>query len=75
MYQQIDMIDAQINHRPDGSIEILGQTGFVVLHAEYATKIRHDYQEFIISHPEDASLKIRVNIEVPQPGGEWINER
>jgi hypothetical protein len=74
MYQQIDLIDAQINHRPDGSIEILGQSGFVVLHAEYAKKIKRDYREFLISRPEDPSLKIRVNIEVPQPGGEWVNE-
>jgi hypothetical protein len=33
MFLQIDMPDAQMNARPDGSVEILGQSGYIVVKA------------------------------------------
>jgi hypothetical protein len=75
MHLQIDMLDSQINTRPDGSIEILGQSGYIVLKAEYAERIKVTYQQFLKEHPTADSLKIMVNIEVPQPIGQIVNER
>lgn len=74
MFLQIDMIDSQINERPDGSIEILGQTGYIVLKPEYAQKVKAKYQEFLKAYPATDRLKITVNIEVPQPRGSIVNE-
>ncbi len=74
MFLQIDMLHSQINDRPDGSVEILGQRGYIVLKAEYAKTIKAKYQELLKAYPDKDSLKIAVNIEVPQPVGQWVNE-
>jgi hypothetical protein len=74
MHIQIDMLDAQINDRPDGSIEILGQTGYIVLKAQYADKVKAANKDFHAAYPKADSLRIAVNIEVPQPIGSWVNE-
>lgn len=68
------MLDSQINDRPDGSVEILGQSGYIVLKAEYAKTMKAKYRDFLKAYPEKESLKIAVNIEVPQPVGQWVNE-
>ena len=74
MFLQIDMIDAQVNEWPDGSIEILGQSGHIKLKAEYAKEVKAAYQKFLKAYPEKSSLKIAVNIEIPQPVGQLVNE-
>jgi hypothetical protein len=74
MFLQIDMIDAQVNEWPDGSIEILGQTGHIKLNAGYAKGFKAEYQKFLKAYPEKSSLKIAVNIEIPQPVGQLVNE-
>jgi hypothetical protein len=72
MFEQVDLIEAQLNERPDGSLEILGRDGYIVLQAKYADKIRARYKEFLASYPGVDSLKISVNIELPQPIGTFI---
>jgi hypothetical protein len=74
MFLQIDMIDSQINVWPDGSVEILGQSGHIKLKAEYAKAVKAAYEKFLAAHPGTESLKIAVNIEAPQPIGQIINE-
>ena len=74
MHLQIDMLDAQINHRPDGSIEIHGLSGYIVLKAEYAARVRAEYEKLLKAYPTEESLKIALNIEVPQPIGQFVNE-
>jgi hypothetical protein len=75
MFLQIDMIDAQINpDAPRGSVEIYGQTGYIRLEAKYAEKIKAKYKDFLKAYPQKESLKITLNIEVPQPIGQWVNE-
>jgi len=74
MFHQIDMIDAQLNERPDGSVEILGQNGYIVVKANYAEKLKAIYAEFLKAYPQKESLKIAVNIELPQPMGSFVNE-
>jgi len=74
MFLQIDMLDARINDRPDGSVEILGQSGYIVLKAEYAKTMKAKYRDFLKAYPEKENLKIAVNIEVPQPVGQQVNE-
>ena len=74
MHLQIDMLDSQINDRPDGSIEIVGQSGYIVLKAEYAARVKAEYEKLLKAHPKEDSLKIAVNIEVPQPVGQLVSE-
>ena len=74
MHIQVDLIDATINKRPDGSFEILGQRGYFVLNAEYAKDVWTAYESFFKAYPQDQSLKIAVNIEIPQPSGQRVNE-
>jgi hypothetical protein len=74
MYVQIDMLDSQINEWPDGSVEILGETGHIKLKAEYAKKVKAAYQSLLKAYPQKDSLKITINIEVPQPVGTFVNE-
>lgn len=74
MFHQIDMIDAQLNKRKDGSVEILGQSGYIVVKAEYAEKLKAVYDQFLKEYPQKESLKIAVNIELPQPIGTMVNE-
>lgn len=74
MFHQIDMVDAQLNERPDGSVEILGQTGYIVVKAEYAKELKAAYHKFLKSYPQTESLKVAVNIELPQPAGKFVNE-
>jgi hypothetical protein len=74
MIVQIDMIDSQVNEWPDGSVEIHGQSGYIKLKADYAKKVKAAYQEFLKAYPATSSLKIAVNIEIPQPKGEIVNE-
>jgi len=74
MFEQIDMLDSQINEWPDGSIEILGQSGHIKLKAEYAKKIKAAYGKFLKAYPTKDSLKITINIEVHQPIGTFVNE-
>jgi len=74
MFLQIDMLDSQINEWPDGSVEILGQSGHIKVKADYATKIKAAYKELLKAYPTKDSLKITVNIEVPQPIGTIVNE-
>ena len=74
MFLQIDMLDAQINDRPDGSVEILGHCGYIVVKAQYADAVKARYKDFLKAYPERDSLKIVVNIEVPQPIGILVNE-
>jgi hypothetical protein len=74
MHMQIDLIDAQINKRPDGSVEIHGQRGYFHLNAEYAKDVWIAYESFFKAYPQDESLKIAVNIEIPQPSGQIVNE-
>ena len=50
MHIQIDMLDAQLNDRPDGSIEILGQSGYIVLKAQYADKVKAAYKDFLAAY-------------------------
>ena len=71
---QIDMIDSQINIWPDGSVEILGQSGHIKLKAEYAKAVKAAYEKLLKAYPTTESLKIAVNIEVPQPVGKIVNE-
>jgi hypothetical protein len=47
MYVQIDMLDSQINEWPDGSVEILGERGYIKLKAEYAKKVKAAYQSLL----------------------------
>lgn len=78
MYLQIDMLDAQLNEREsDGSVEILGQTGHIIIHtkSDYAKKVNEAYQKLKESYPKVDSLKITINIEIPQPIGSWVNEK
>ena len=70
---QIDMIDAQLIERPDGSVEIGAQSGYVVFKGEYAKKVKAFHQELRGSYPRTDSLKMVVNIELPQPSGQWVN--
>lgn len=74
MFLQIDMLDAQINDRPDGSVEIHGHSGFIVIEAKYAEAVKAKYQEFLKAYPDKESLKIAVNIEIPQPIGQFHDE-
>lgn len=74
MHIQLDLHDAQINDRPDGSIEIHGQHGYAVLKGEYATKTKMAYRQMLEQYPTDDSLKIAINVEVPQPVGQVVNE-
>jgi hypothetical protein len=74
MFEQLDLVDAQLNERPDGSLEILGRDGYIVLKAKYAEKIRASYKKFFAGFPKVESLKIAVNIELPQPMGSIVNE-
>jgi hypothetical protein len=74
MFLQIDMFDSQINVWPDGSVEIHGLSGHIKLKAEYAKQVKAAYQEFLKAYPAKDSLKIAVNIEVPQPVGKFVNE-
>jgi len=75
MFRRIDMIDSQINVWPDGSVEILGQSGHIRLKAEYTKAVKAAYEQFLKEYPTTESLKITVNIEVPQPIGQIVNER
>jgi hypothetical protein len=75
MFLQIDMLDAQMNNRTDGSVEILGQTGYIVVKPQYADSIKSKYAEFVRVFPQKDSIKIAVNIEIPQPIGHFVNER
>ncbi len=74
MHEQVDFIDAQLNKRPDGSIEILGQHSMIVLTGECATRIKARYDEFFAAYPTREGLKISINIEIPQPLGQIVNE-
>jgi hypothetical protein len=74
MFLHIDMVDSQINDWPDGSVEILGQSGHIKLTAEYAKKVKSAYQELLKAYPTKDSLKITINIEIPQPEGTFVNE-
>jgi len=74
MLLQIDMLDAQLTERPDGSIEILGQSGYIVMKPAYAEKVKEAYQKMLASYPGTDSLKLTINIELPQPIGQWVNE-
>jgi hypothetical protein len=74
MFRQIDMIDSQINIWPDGSVEILGQSGHIKLKAEYAKTMRDAYEQFLRDYSTTDSLKIAFNIEVPQPVGQIVNK-
>ncbi|HKN73271.1 MAG TPA: hypothetical protein VJX30_19720 [Terriglobales bacterium] len=74
MFKQIDIIDSQVNERPDGSVEILGQRGYILLKGQYAKEARAANQELLKAYPAKDSLKITVNIEVPQPVGQIVNE-
>jgi len=74
MFLQIDMVDSQVNDRPDGSVEILGQSGYIVVNAEYAKGVKAAYQDFLKAYPGKDTLKISVNIEVSQPVGQIVNE-
>jgi hypothetical protein len=73
MFLQIDMIDSQVIYRPDGSVEIHGQRGYMLVEAKYANEVKEAYQELRKASATD-SLKIAVNIEVPQPVGAQVNE-
>ena len=73
MHLQIDMLDAQVNERPDGSVEVLGLSGYAVFKAEYAEKVKDSYKKLLQGGVND-TLKIAVNIEVPQPMGTFVNE-
>ena len=74
MFLQIDLVDSQINDWPDGSVEILAQSGHIKLTAEYAKKVKVAYQELLKKYPTKDSLKITINIEIPQPVGQLVNE-
>jgi hypothetical protein len=74
MFLQIDMVDSQVNSRPDGSVEILGQSGYIVVKAAYAKEVKAAYNDFLKAYPGKDTLKIAVNIEVPQPVGQIVNE-
>jgi len=71
---QIDLLDGQINDWPDGKIEIHGQGGYVILSPQYADKVKAAYKGFLADYPKTDSLKIIINIEVPQPMGRFVNE-
>jgi hypothetical protein len=74
MYCKIDMLDSQVNFWPDGPVEILGQSGHIRLEAEYSKKVKAAYQELLKAYPTKDSLKISINIEIPQPVGTIVNE-
>jgi hypothetical protein len=75
MFLPIDMIDAQIIDRHDGSVEIHGQSGYIVLKPKYAEAVKTKYHEFLKAYPGKDSLKIALNIEIPQSMGQQVNER
>jgi hypothetical protein len=74
MHEQLDFIDAQLNERPDGSVEILGQRSMIVLTGEHAARIKSRYDRFFAAYPTREDLKITINIEIPQPTGQIVNE-
>jgi hypothetical protein len=74
MHYQLDLVDAQINEHPNGSIEILGQRTMIVVTGLGAEQIKSRYAEFKASHPTREDLKISINIEIPQPIGVIVNE-
>jgi hypothetical protein len=45
-----------------------------VVKAEYAKRIKSEDQKFLKEYSEKDSLKITVNIEIPQPTGTLVNE-
>jgi hypothetical protein len=73
MFLQIDMICESIIYGPGGSVEIHGQRGYMLVKAEYAKEVKEAYQKLRKASATD-SLKIAVNIEVPQPVGAQVNE-
>jgi hypothetical protein len=74
MFRRIDVVDSQINIGPDGSVEILGQRGRIKLEDEYAKEAKAAYRELLIAYPTKDSLKITINIEIPQPVGAFVNK-
>jgi hypothetical protein len=66
---QIDVIDAQVNKRPDGSVEVLGQEAHLVFKGKYAEKVWFAYQEQLKAGAGKWDLRIHVNIEVEEPTG------
>ncbi len=74
MHEQLDFIDAQLNERPNGSIEILGQGSMIVVTGAHAERIKSRYKQFFDAYPTREDLKITINIEIPQPVGKIVNE-
>jgi hypothetical protein len=74
MHEQLDLIDGTLNVRPDGSVELLGKSGNLVLTGNYAERIRVAYHQMLSGYPRIDSLKLRINIELPQPIGAYVNE-
>jgi hypothetical protein len=74
-FMKLDLTEAQINEWPDGSVEVVGKNDCLHFKGRCAEDVRAAYRQFLESYPADApSLKIAVNIEVPQPVGQWMSE-
>jgi hypothetical protein len=54
MFLQIDILHAQINDRRDGSVEILGHSGYIVVKAQYADAVKTKYKDFLKAFPQKA---------------------
>jgi hypothetical protein len=55
-------------------VEILGQRSMIVLTGEHAARIKSRYDRFFAAYPTREDLKITINIEIPQPTGQIVNE-
>ena len=71
---QIDVIEAQINKRPDGSIEVLGQSGHIVFTHKYAEKMWGRISTAVKAGTGKFDMRVALNIEVEEPTGKIVRE-
>ena len=70
---EIPVTHAQLNKRPDGSIEILGETGHIVLTHKYAAWALAAYEEQLKKGPGHFDLRFQINIEIEEPTGSIVH--
>jgi hypothetical protein len=71
---QIDVIDSRVNRRPDGSIDVVGQSGCLIFKGSYAEKLWALYQEQLKTGAGKWDLRILLCIEVEEPTGQIVRE-